>query len=410
MTSCTYAGEYDGYTYMHCNNPTPLNFRQIAPNRYTLTITDFISINDSPSYINVGIFNPQNYTLTDVNSGTSLTLTDAYNRIGSKYITIGYSCSLNGQVNTTLCPCTTTLTAQAIQPYSPNNFAGTSEKMTSIVSVPTSGNDTYNGDKWIPLYTNVNWLMQSLNVGTTYSDNNCGCAFDNPYFNLYLNLKVDVFINLRNFCTISGRTNINYPICYNYISNLCTSGNGCDSQISAYLASYCNSKYPPPENGLNIFNRPLDITDQDYNLCGCNMPQTDYDVFEQSLVGQDVPAAYLGSVDPHCLVPACYQSPFQPATLDNCPVPQCLNVTSINNSNISGNVHIDQSQECQEIYAGPAAPGSPSLPSPSPTPITTDESFWSKYWWLVLLIFFIVVIIIIIITTYILKNKSKTSK
>jgi hypothetical protein len=395
MTTCKNVSNDGDYTYSDCSNSSVLNFLQKSSTTYTLTIPNFILINKSPSYINVGVFNPQNYILTDKSSGASLSLYDAYVMVGTKYINITYSCALNGTINTTLCPCTTTLQAHAVQPYSPNNFQGNAESTVNLANVPTSGgNKTYNGSSWIELYKGVNWLMQYLYVGTIYSTDNCGCFADNPYVSMALNLKVDVVINLKNFCTIMGKNNINYPICYNYISDVCTSGDGCNSDTSAYLADYCNRKFPVP-NGLNVFNKPLQISSQDYNLCGCNMPQNDYDEFENSLTGSNVPAAYLGSVDPHCLVPACYQSPFKPATLNGCPVPQCVNVTSITQSNIAGNVNVEQNQECDQLYNPPSA---------------LSQNPWSKYGWIILILVFIIVIAIIaIIIMFAIQHSKKSS-
>jgi hypothetical protein len=184
-------------------------------------------------------------------------------------------------------------------------------------------------------------------------------------------------------------------------------------QLSDALATYCQQKYPGKT--LSIFNDPSSMDPKDYNLCACNMNDVYYTSFLESL-DRMFPGlkASLGSIRAQCLLPACSISSFKKTGLDNCPVPQCLEIANIDDSNIAGNVTVNQNANCKQYGITPQPPSppgpSPGPMPPGPIPPGPAVSPWDKYKILIIISIVAVILIIIIIILLITQKKKLIKK
>lgn len=347
-------------------------------------------------------FNPQDFSIpVGTISGSPSNLHDLYQMVGSNNISIDYYVSATGSVTGHDCWATFTLYASGI--LSNPSCTSNSNKISlhSTGGNPGGGGTVNSG--WVPLMKNSIGILNSLQTHQECNGSGCGCNFTNygGWNGIIISLKIDVTVNLYSYCTTDGTKNIHNDICYNYISNYIKApALGPDQRITDYMKHYCNTTYP--KGGLSIFNQPISIDQKDYNICACNMPDEYYQQFEQSIKGQ-FPTLNLGSIRPNCLLPACVTSTFKNNELDNCPLPQCLDIVNISNSNFAtNNVNINQNQNCQQYgieKSGTSVPAPVPVPKPSPT----SENFIKKHKWLIIgiiLAIFMIAIIIIIITAF----------
>lgn len=334
-------------------------------------------------------------------TGSPATLQDLYQMVGPNNISIDYYVSALGSVSSHECWAVYTLYATAVI-SDPSCTSYTNKvSLASTSDDPSSGAPVNSG--WIPLIKNTVALIVSLQTHEESVGSGTGCKFESEggWKTVSISLKIDVAVNLYNYCTLNGTKNIHTDMCYNYISDyIGIKGLGADQHITDYMKSYCITAYP--KGGLSIFNEPLTIDQRDYNICGCNMPDQYYQQFEQSIKSQ-YPNLDLGSIRPNCLLPACVTSTFKNNELSGCPVPQCLDIVNINNSNIADNVNVSQKQKCNQIFnGGTPTPGPSPSPSPGPTPSPSTKSFWEKYkWWIlgIILVIIILTIVIMFVTT-----------
>ena len=313
--------------------------------------------------------------------------------VASTHISANYYVSASGSVTGHDCDATYTLYASGTV-SSPTCTSNTNKINLHSTGRGIGGGGPVNSG-WVLLLKNSVALINSLQTHEECTGSGCGCKFEKygGWAGVSISLKIEVTVNLYNYCTTNNTKNIHDDICYNYMSNyINASALGPDQHITDYMKQYCNTAYP--KGGLSIFNQPISIDQKDYNICACNMPDEYYQQFEQSIKGQ-FPDLDLGSIRPNCLLPACVTSTFKNNELDNCPLPQCLDIVNINNSNIAaGKVSINQNQNCKQYGIG----GTPTpSPTPSPTPTPKTESFVEKHKWLIIGIIIAIIIIAIII-------------
>ena len=285
---------------------------------------------------------------------------------------------------------------------------GTPISTTGIVS---SSDDLDSGGPintpWVPILSNGSSSPGIIKTMTQCSGSGCWCGFFiyGGWSNAVVSLKLVVTINLVNFCTTMGQNNIKSDLCYNFISDYINNQSfGPTQEISSYLKDYCARNYP--NGNLSLFNVGSNMDPRDYYICACNMPDQDYKEFLQSISGQ-FSSLDLGSIAPNCLLPACKTSPFKGIQLDNCPVPECLLITNVNDSNISGPVTINQNANCSKI--GIKSPNSNSNANgpQSRTRKIIDKIKGVKWWvWMIVAI----IIIIIIITIVLIVMNSRKNK
>lgn len=290
--------------------------------------------------------------------GAPATLRDLAIKVGAANLSITYYAMATGSVSSHGCWCTYSLYVQG------NLSDGSKTNYTNVWS--TSGSPDQGGgvnSGWIVLLTNANSVINKIWSQEGSSGSGCGCAFESlgGWSDVSISLRIDVIVNLLDFCLGPG-PNYMYKfndMCYYYISDYITDKKlGPSQAITTALQNYCSQKYP--NKGLSIFNLPATINKQDYQVCACNMPDIYYQEFEQSIKSQ-FPNLDLGSIRPNCLLPACINSPFKNNELDGCPIPQCLEIVNINDSNIVGPTTINQDQNCNK-YGIPHAPGVPPSP------------------------------------------------
>ena len=325
------------------------------------------------------------------------TLADLIKKVGEGNISIDYYASASGSVSSHDCYAVQSL-------YCHGKFAdGSCTNQTVLAqtsSSPNSGGPVNSG--WKLLIKNIPLMLSSINTNSVCNGSGCGCVFSSygGWSNTNIGIKAEVTINLISYCSQMGVDNLNTPLCFNYVSNY-ISKNGPNEQFTTALKNYCSRKFTG--KGLDILNPGYNIDPNDSKLCACNMPDSDYNQFLQSVI-KKYPDLNLGSIRPNCLVPACVTSPFKGTDLDGCPIPQCLNVVTFNGNDIQGNIAIDQKQECNNIVSG-KGPNTPPPPNK-----TTSTSFFNKYkWWILLLVILLIIIIIVIVLMNKKENVSQTT-
>lgn len=157
--------------------------------------------------------------------------------------------------------------------------------------------------------------------------------------------------------------------------------NGANQETTTYMQQYCTQKYPT--GGLSIFGELI------------NTDPKDYQQFELTFKNQ-FPSLNLGSIRPNCLLPACINSPFKNNELDNCPIPQRLEIVNIDNSDITGKVIINQNVNCSKYGI-----------VPNRVPTDSLNLFWSDYKWLIIIASVMIFIIIILVIIFPIDNKNK---
>ncbi len=331
----------------------------MSTNKFEIQINNALSpaANGSASTF----FQPRALALPSNIPGAPATLQDLINLVGPNNISINYYASADGNVSQHDCEAQYTLNAYG------RLADGTTTGYTALY---TTGADAGSGGPvstgWIPLITNTTSAITTFSTVETCVDNTsgigCSCRFESfgGWSRVGVSLLIQATVDLVAYCTASGTQNINSDLCYNYMSDYITA-NGATQEITDYMKAYCAAKYPT--QGLSILNQPIQIDPKDYNICACNMNDEYYQTFEQSIKSQ-FPNLDLGSIRPNCLIPACVTSTFKNNELDNCPIPQCLQIVNINDSNIAGQTTVNQSQNCTQYGITPSSPpGPPSPPS-----------------------------------------------
>jgi hypothetical protein len=170
------------------------------------------------------------------------------------------------------------------------------------------------------------------------------------------------------------------------------------ASIDEKLTSLCETQVP----GVNVF-RTLPQNQQD--LCGCHLNPEIYANLRRDLQNEFPGSILAGEIAP-CLFPGCVDSDFKSTvTTKTCPVPQCINIASINNNgNIQGGGNIIQNDKnCQDL-AKKGSGNDPSGNNPQ------EKSWLDKYWyWLVIGIGLVVILIIVILIVIAGESNKKKS-
>lgn len=322
--------------------------------------------------------------------------------IPSPYLIITYDVSGSGNLGGHECYMTYTLYTD-VSFYDGTQIKGT--EITASDYAPNNGGQINTG--WINIPYTGSSAMYNIVFWQACNGSGCGTCPSYIWGSIKMSLRVNVTIRAVEYCTLTGTENIHGDFCYNYISNYMVSNANSSSlymqSIAKYLNEYCTTKYPT--QGLSLFNDPNTVDAKDYNLCACNMNESDYLTFLESLKSQ-FPNLSIGSLRANCLLPACDISTFKPQSLGGCPVPQCLNIVNINKSDIAGPVTVNQNADCTSIGItnSPGAPSTDYIP-PSPPQSTKSVSNTSKI--IIIVVTVIVVVIIAIILIVVVFHKKK---
>ena len=268
--------------------------------------------------------------------GLPSTLGQLIQTIGSPYISITYSVMATGNYSSFNC------TGSAVHfLYASAMFADGSTQTGLDIITDHDTQPVNSGWVSFPNSTSVPITF----IGTNHTCSGPCVCFSSGFSGLEISLQVTVSINMLNYCMSPGSQNISNNYCFNFMTDFLNplQGPGPNSSISEYLANYCSTKYP---NGtLDLFNSPDIIGNVDYQICACNMPQTNYNDFLESVQGQ-FPNVDIGQIPPQCLFPPCLGSSFKGVNLNGCPLPQCFELVDLNGNVISGNVQVNQSENC----------------------------------------------------------------
>ena len=322
------------------------------------------------------------------NIGTTGTLADLINMVGNN-ITVSYDVHAVGNVSGHLCRCTYTLSVNA------SMYDGTRVQNIELANTPHESNDGRHIDTgWIGLGYSGPSLIYELASSQSKSGDGCGCAFESygGWKDIIISIRANVIVYAVQYCTASGQQNIHNDFCYHFMSDYITK-NGSTQEIDTYMKNYCSTKYPT--QGLDIFNDPNNFDAKDYNICACNMNQSYYNTFLQSVESR-FQNLDIGNLRANCLLPACVLSNFKSSNLDKClAVPPCLEIVEINNSSIVGPVTVNQNAQCQQMFIPGSKPGPPG-PSPGPSPASVGRPGWE---YIIILLIIVIVILALIGTS-----------
>ena len=131
----------------------------------------------------------------------------------------------------------------------------------------------------------------------------------------------------------------------NYISDV-----GPNAVIDQGLSTYCQNKYKGFGDLFN--NNPNEI---DIELCACHMEESEYQNFADQ-IDKDYPGLGNLGINDQCLVPFCASTAYKSVTRGaRCAVPNCLVITSFNNSGTFDNSTVNVNTNipgCADINGG----------------------------------------------------------
>lgn len=252
------------------------------------------------------------------------------------------------------------------------------KEMQVNLTVVATLTTTCGGDN---LNTGLCYSYCNTNLSTTYTDNYniCKPAYLDYCFN-------DNTKSVSNICTSFVK---------NYVSQV-----GPDNDVDCYLNKYCTGKY----TNLGTLDNTKNANDR--ILCGCQMNEAEYtnfanQIFDQGVSGLGISATHLG-LSNRCLYPLCGSQIGIPTKSIGkaCKVPQCLNITSINNNGtIDGGVSVKQTSKCSNVTQNTSGGGGGSGNGGGSGTGTgngsdTDKTFMEKYWWIFVVLIIIIIIII----------------
>lgn len=359
---------------------------------------------DDTAYVD---FSNSNFPLpSNIQTDNVKTLSDLINYVGRSYVSTKYYVGFKGTLNPSMCAsgcrAYVNVASFANSKDCGDNTKCTVQVLSAYSVVYSSANMiTENDPVYSVLPTDDNpTVLLGLWQKTTFSDDSKCFTCDNStlYTNASLWMKIEVTVNMYDWCTIMGKDNISNKFCYNFIGDYCTaSPNGCDNNISTYLRDYCTRRYPYPDYKLDIFNSPADLG-RDYNICACNMDPQNYTEYGTSLQNQFDPPAILSAPAP-CVFPACKLSNFLPDSLQGCPGPTCVNAIILSGNTIEGDPKFEQENEdCyQYVSEGNSPSTSNGPPSGSSDNKTTSQPFWKQWWFALIIIILIALIVIAVI-------------
>lgn len=321
--------------------------------------------------------------------GGPATLAELINMVGAMNILINYYISATGSHSKNDCWALHTLNGVATLSDGTNS----GNVMLAYTNYDTGAAAPVNSG-WLALMINTTSLISTLTTNGQCSYSGCGCGFEyyGGWSGVSISLRLDVFVNLYNYCTAGPVNNIYQDMCYKYIGDNINDANlGTSEQITSGMKNYCATKYP--SGNLSLFNDPSKMDPKDYDLCACNMPDDYYKQLKDSLKTK-FPDMNLGPVEPNCLLPACLGSKFKNNELNNCQVPMCFSQLTVNGDNTVNQAVLNANADCSG-YGISTGGGPGPIPTPGPTP---RPSFWQEYkWWIVAGIALLVLLVILFI-------------
>jgi len=149
---------------------------------------------------------------------------------------------------------------------------------------------------------------------------------------------------MANYCNVNAVSKLSLadPMCYNYMGGY-ASAYGMNDDIQNAVSGYCAAQYP---NGtLDAFNEGCSLPGDDCNICACNLDQSNYQTYTDSLSDQIV---ILDSDAPqNCFLPACAASDYREKA---CPTDQCLsNVTVTATNAVQPGVVVGNTGDCPQL-------------------------------------------------------------
>ena len=381
----------------------------VPPNNFEINIVNILNPDEdgianatlTPQLLRI----PPNFSYGGINAPTDLqSLADL---VGPDNITIKYYAKPNGSDSGHGCKATWTL------------LAGVATTDGKSYSAPIAQTDdapnqstSYDSNPYVLIGTS-NYsarTVSSWDDGGKGSGDGCRFGSKGGWSQVKISLKISVLVDFSSYC-LTGDMIYSSDMCYDYMGQYFGSGNA-TMQMTDYVQGYCSDTFP--DDDLNVFTDGTADT-RNTQICACNMDSGDYIAFVDSAAEQI--QGNFASIDPPCVFPACNSSNFQPAALEGCPVPSCLNFTSLDGNDIDGQVNINQTADCQSTFSpisfdqdssgnnpGTNPPNPPNAPNP---PDSSDSDSNAMLW---IIIFVVIIFIIIMGSGALLLMKSAQSK
>ena len=250
-------------------------------------------------------------------------------------------------------------------------------------------------------------------------------ASNQAAFNIELLIKMNVTLKVScegnalgsifclNFC--SEQTNLINGTCFSEYQSFCLNTNGDDgfpniftddgcqeyfidyiqavgpkAEIDHPLETACKRKFP----GVDSFEASTSATDR--ALCGCHLDPEIYDNLWKDLT-KDYPGYANLGINERCAFSACASSAYPSADIvgGKCNLPQCVNITSIENNGTIGGIKVTQTTgRCANITGGGNGGGGDN----GGGVVQNTRSWIDHHWiWIVLGVGILIVLIIIIL-------------
>ena len=305
----------------------------VPPNSFSIMINDMIvPDSDGNGY---GTIDPSSLKIPQgFIAGSPPNLQALASLVGPENIMITYTTVPTGYVTGHQCKITYDLIMDL------NYQNGTSKPGTIVAKSDISPGDAHtftSADNVVVDTTSEIAVSASTTRGHIDGGGGQGCGGKSEWDNTRINLRLDVVVNLEDYCTTKNNI-YDQDMCYNYLGEYFQSGEETD-YMTTYVQDYCVRTMPTGSlDDLNTADK------RNTNICACNMPVESYDDFVAEAEKQ-----YTGdfsSMPPQCVYPLCDTSSFQPAALDGCPVPSCLNLVVDSGGNTTGGINTSQSTDC----------------------------------------------------------------
>lgn len=339
-------------------NTTPGSFTTTVSN-IPLADVDDKTITAYPNWITPPEFQAMGYPKS---------IPEVFDYFGSTNVTCMYYCGLKGQMEGYNCNCKYNIVSSVM---GLNSSTAISSIIIWSTGESTKTDETLNYvDK--PMSQDNPHLTPYYVKAYMTDDGRSGCTVcGSPDFkNVEMIIKVVVQINLDSWCITPNQNYMHDDMCFNYFSDKGAAAKMQDNVTTTYLRDYCSRKYPDGQLDMFYLSGAMDA--KDYQMCACNMPATEYTEFKSSVVGAD---PQFGPWSAECLFSPCYASNFKPSNINGCPQPDCLNITAINGSTVSGDVTVKQNADCANVQT--TNPG---------TDTASTASTSSSYWWILILV------------------------
>lgn len=355
-------------------------------NKFTITVSNIklTDLDSSKSDRTVVVYPSWPVPSDLVGRGLPSYLESLIKYLGNVNVSTTFTVSLSGQVGSFNCDCIYNIivtvddyrTGKAIVTAGPtkvweNPKGENAQKDANVNNAPLQATDPYVSPQRV--------IIQKRDT-----DNIAGCTWcvQEPDFkNVVMTIKAHVTLNFDNFCITTGQNYMHDDYCYAYFTQKLADDKGADAKTTTYLQDYCNRNYPNEQLDA-FYNAPIPFDSKDYNICACNMPDSEYNDFKDSVIGSQ---PQFGPYHAKCLFSPCYSSVFKPIAIDGCPQPDCINVTAINDSTIDGPVEINQNiSECTTLVQEDTT--NTNTETTNNNTVQVPQTFMQKYGWIIILI------------------------